>query len=304
MRVEELKMRSQKLVMTIVFIAVLSSAQVYIRSVAAADNLGALPEEQAAFARRTLEFIEKMDSMHFDRTERLNSGLELETLNLETEFSSYDVKVARGSVIEKTGRVITISRRPAAQFQRQNLWGRFFSLDVHPRSPLVGILHAAFVVQFYPDGTSTIGGTLDVLRGANVEEDLTYLKGVMDDVYEKYGVDSAPHRELICKRDGEETNRWRRRSACVGGSFYGADTMTVTEENFRFMTEAYERFVDAYLTIVEKRKADSYTEEDLAAQDAMRRNWLEDHLFVDPYTSNITPYEAWSLYSLPPSVKF
>ena len=297
-------MRSQNLIMVIIFAAALSSVPLFARSVAAADNLAALSEEQAEFAQRTLDFIAKMDSMHFNRVEKMNGGLELETLNVETEYSSYDAKVARGSVVEKTGRVITISNRPATQFQKQNLWSRFFSLDVHPKTPLVGILHAAFVVQFYPDGTSTIGGTLDVLRSANVEEDLAYLKQVMDDVLEKHGVDSAPYREQICEREQEETNRWRRKSACVGATFYGPNSFTVTAENFNLMTEAYERFVDAYLTVIERRKDDSYTQEDLASQDAMRRNWLEDHLFVDPYTANVTPWEAWSLYSLPPTVKF
>ena len=64
------------------------------------------------------------------------------------------------------------------------------------------------------------------------------------------------------------------------------------------------QFLDAYLTIVERRRDDPYTEEDLSAQDAMRLNWLEDRFYADPYTTNVTPYKAWSLYSLPPSVKF
>ena len=80
--------------------------------------------------------------------------------------------------------------------------------------------------------------------------------------------------------------------------------MDVTEKNFNFMTEAYERFIDAYMTLIEKRKDDPYTVQDIAAQDAMRRNWLEDMLFSDPFTTNITPYEVWSLSNLPPAVKF
>jgi hypothetical protein len=56
--------------------------------------------------------------------------------------------------------------------------------------------------------------------------------------------------------------------------------------------------------IVERRMNDPYTDQDLAAQDAMRKNWLEDRFFSDPFTTSVTPYEAWSLYSLPPEVKF
>ncbi len=80
--------------------------------------------------------------------------------------------------------------------------------------------------------------------------------------------------------------------------------MSVTENNYGFMTEAFERFVDAYMSLIERRKDDPYTAEDLAAQDAMRLNWLEDRLFSDPFTTNVTSYEAWSLATLPPEVKF
>jgi len=81
--------------------------------------------------------------------------------------------------------------------------------------------------------------------------------------------------------------------------------MEITEENFLFVTEAYDRFVETFMTIVEKRKDEPYTDADIAAQDAMRRNWFEDQIFADPYAaSGITPYEVWSLSFSPPVVKF
>ena len=263
-----------------------------------------LTRDQAEYAKCTLDFIAKMDSLFFDRVEALNGGLQVETLNLDNEASIYDVKVVRGSVVEKGGRVLTITVKPTARFQKPTSWSRFFNLDVHPKTPLVGMLHAAFVVQFYPDGTSTLGGWLDVLPAAMSQEDLDYLRGEMDKIYSKFGIDGTPHREMVCKGGTQENKKWRRRPACVGGSFYGKNLMSVTEENFQLMTEAYEKFLGAYLTIIERRKDDPYTEEDLAVQDAMRLNWLEDRFYADPYTTNVTPYEAWSLYSLPPSVKF
>ena len=95
--------------------------------------------------------------------------------------------------------------------------------------------------------------------------------------------------------------------SCVGGSFFSSPEkpmMSVTENNFRFMLESFDRFVDTYMNIIEMRKDDPYTAEDLAAQDAMRRNWLEDQLFSDVYTTNVTAYEGWSFSNLPPEVKF
>ena len=76
------------------------------------------------------------------------------------------------------------------------------------------------------------------------------------------------------------------------------------DENFAFMTEAYETFLDSYLTMAEKHIDDPYTDEELALQDAMRLNWFEDRFFSDPFTRDVVPYEIWSLHSLPPVVKF
>ena len=165
------------------------------------------------------------------------------------------------------------------------------------------MLHAAFVMHFNPDGTSTIGGWIDVLPGASSQQDLEFLKQTMDAVYEKYGVDGAVHRKMSCEGTRGEGER-RRKPACVGGSFYGRDMMSVSVANFDFMTEAYRGFLEAYLSLIEKRKDDVYTAADLTAQDAMRRNWLEDRFFSDPFTGNVVPYEVWSLSTLPPAVKF
>ena len=275
----------------------------------AADSLGALSEEQLVFANRFSTFLERMDELYFNRIGKLNSDLEFETKTMSTEYADYDIKVARGTVIQKGGRTLNITKKPTRSFQRENLWSRYYLLDVHPKSPLVGMLHAAIVIQFFPDDTATIAGFLDVLQTAHQEKDLAYIKQAMDQVYEKYGVDPTPHRRLSNEGHDEDDpmstdNRFRRKTTKVGGSFYGAPLMSVTEGNFGFMTEAYETMLEAYLTVVERRMNDSYTEQDLAAQDAMRKNWLQDRFFSDPFTTSVTPYEAWSLYSLPPTVKF
>jgi coproporphyrinogen III oxidase len=165
------------------------------------------------------------------------------------------------------------------------------------------MLHAAFTLHYNPDGTSAIGGWVDVLPGATSSGDLATLKQTMDRVFERYDVDPEPHRKMSCEGSPGEGQR-RREPACVGGSFYGRDMMVINEQNFRFMTEAYREFLIAYLDLIEENQDTSYTAEDLAKQDYMRRNWLEDRFFSDPYTGNVVPYEVWALSTLPPVVKF
>ncbi len=272
------------------------------------SDFAGLNEEQTIFAARALDFFSQMENMYFGRIDKMNGGNEHETRVMSTEYADHNAKAARGPVIQKGGRAYNITKKPTRDFQKQTVWSRFYSVDMHAKTPLVGMIHNAFVIQFYPGGGSSIGGFIDVLPGATPEEDLLYMKESMDAVYEKYEVDPKPYRELSCKGDDEAaaaTNRrYRRKVACIGGSFYVQPMLTVTEENFNFVTEAYATFLDSYLTLAEKRADDPFTDEDVATQDAMRLNWFEDRFFSDPFTTDVVPYEIWSLHSLPPHVKF
>jgi len=272
------------------------------------SDFAGLNEEQKALAQSSLEFLSRMNTMYFSRIDKMNGGSEKESRFRSTEYADYNAKAARGPVVQKGGRLYSITKKPTRSFQKPTVWSRFFSVNMHAKSPLAGMPHNAFVIQFYEDGGSSIGGFLDVLPGATPEEDLLYIKEAMDAVYEKHGVDPTPHRALSCKGDDKAAaatvSTYRRKVACIGGSFYLQPMLTVTDENFDFMTDAYETFLDSYLTMVEKRVDDPYTDEDLAAQDAMRLNWFEDRFFSDPFTRDVVPYEIWSLHSLPPVVKF
>ena len=211
----------------------------------------------------------------------------------------------RGPVVEKAGRMMAITKKATSRIQRQTTWSRFYSFDVHPQTPLVGMLHATILLQFYEDGTGILGGWLGVMPGTRVEEDIASLKKITEDLFARHGRDIAHHRELLCVGDPLEVDHSKRRQpACAGASFYGPSMMGVTDENYRFITEAFESFVDGYMAIVEKRQDDPFTADDIAAQDAMRRRWLEDQLFADPFASSIVPYEVWSYQNVPPVIKY
>ena len=77
-----------------------------------------------------------------------------------------------------------------------------------------------------------------------------------------------------------------------------------TEKTYGFIAELYDQFVSAFLDITEKRADDPFTDVDLAAQDEMRKRWLIDQLFSDPYASATVPFETWFLANVPPIIKF
>ncbi len=270
------------------------------------DGVTGLNDEQATFASRLFAFMSDMDDKYFGRAGEIDSDLVHESQDFDYDFARYEVRTARGSIVEKIGRMTGIIFEPTSEIQRETLFGRYYGINVHAKSPHVGLLHAAFLMQYYPDGTSALGGTLNIFPGAAPKEDLNAIKVALDAVFAKHGVDPSPHRKRVCEGTEMAINaKYRRRLACVGGSFFGPDMMSVTEENFLFMTEAYDSFIDAYMTVLERHNDNPYTDEDIATQDAMRLNKFEDEMFTDPYAaSGITPYEVWSLAFTPPILKF
>ncbi len=272
------------------------------------DGVEGLNEEQQSFAGRFLQFQDDMDEKLFGRAGEINGG-HASNVNeiIKDQYADHYVRVARGDVVEKIGRMISRIYKPKSDIQRPTTFGRYYGLDVHAKSPLMGHTHSAIVMQYYPDGTGILGGTLNLLKGAAQEEDREYVKNALDVVFEKHGRDPTPYRNRVCNSAEEDSvqPQYHRKLACVGASFFGFPMMEVNEQNFLFMTEAYAAFVSSYLDTVEGRKDAPYTAEDVAKQEAMRLNWAEDQFLGDPYSSSgIAPYDVWGHAFLPPLVKF
>jgi len=271
------------------------------------DGIDGLNEEQQSFAKRFLQFQDITDEKFFSRAGVINAGNSSDIKDeIKNEYADYDLRVARGEVVEKIGRMISRIYKTKSEIQRPTTFGRYYGLDLHAKSPLMGHVHSAIVLQYYPDGTSALGGTLNILKGAAQQEDLDYVKNALDEVFEKYGRDSTPYRNRVCNlAKADDSSKYHRKVSCVGASFFGFPMMEVNEENYLFMTEIYQTFISAYLDTLEIRKDQPFTDEDVLAQEAMRLNWLEDQFLGDPYSSGgIAPYDVWGSAFLPPLVRF
>jgi hypothetical protein len=157
-----------------IFAAVLFSAPVHAGK---NDGVEGLNEVQQVYAARTLQFIKDMDAKHFGRAAEIDAGLVVTSKDFDYDFARYETLVGRGSAIEKIGRMNGIVFEPTGDVQSPTVFGRYYGIDVHPKNPRLGMIHAAFLVQYYPDGKSAVGGTLNVLAGAAPEEDLAAMKG-------------------------------------------------------------------------------------------------------------------------------
>ena len=280
-----------------------------------AERLDALTPDNRIIAEDLITFMQASDDKYFAWVNKINeqNSPELgdqpindENFDWTTEYSDYNIRVVRGPVIEKTGRMLSAGKMTSPGRGDKNLvWGRFYSIDIHPKTPLVGMLHATIVLQFFEDNSIGTGGWLDMMPGTRIPEDLEFLKQTTDDYFQKHNANTALYRRLVCKGTEDTIEYWRRKPSCSGVSFYGPPVFRDSgEKSYRFIKGMFNEFVDAYLQLVEKRMNDSFSKEDVLAQEIMRKRWLMDQLFSDPFASKIVPFEVWSAANVPPTIKF
>ena len=279
-------------------------------NVRADDRLALLSPEHRTLALRMVDFMDRADRQYFARAQTLNGPAAVtgpdDTLNCETDDSIYAVRVTRGPVVEKLGRLLAEGKKTQPGRREGVLvWSRFYSIDVHPRTPLVGMLHATLVLQFYEDGTGFAGGWLGVMNGTRVDEDMRLLASVVDTHFADQGKSPAVYRSLIVKGTKETVKDFRRQPDPSGVSFYGPPVFPGdVVRSYEFIEGLFEKFTDAYLDLIPGRTPATVTAEDRARQAAMRKRWLVDQLFSDPFASKLVPFEVWSLANVPPTVTF
>jgi coproporphyrinogen III oxidase len=275
---------------------------------AAALAVAPLPAAADEAQLRTFmnDFIAEMDEKYFGLVANMNGDAGVEDRTASTEYSDFELRVARGAVMEKAGRMLAIGKKLSpGRGDGVLTWSRFYSLDMHPRTPLVGMLHATIVMQTFQDGSISTGGWLGVMPGTKVDEDLARLKQVTDDYFARHDKDPSLYRRLICKGTHDTIGEFRRRPACSGVSFYGPPVYPDDPgASIRFIAGLFDEFAGAYMDIAAARADDPFTHDDLVAQDDMRRRWLIDQLFSDPFSSKIIPFDIWSFANVPPVIKF
>jgi hypothetical protein len=279
-------------------------------------RMARLPPDQQALAARMVAFMARSDERYFREAEHLNGGRSPghspaerpgpERLELETDDTVYDVQVVRGEVVEKLGRMLAEGKKTQPGRREGVLvWGRFYSIDIHPKTPLVGMLHATLVLQFYADGTGFAGGWLGVMNGTRVDEDMQVLTSLVDSHFAEHGRDPAVYRKLMVKGTDDTVARFRRRPDPSGVSFYGPPLFPGdVARSYALVEGLFARFTDAYLGLVARHATGGYGPEDLARQEEMRKRWLVDQFLSDPFSSRLVPFEVWSLANAPPMIRF
>jgi coproporphyrinogen III oxidase len=287
----------------VLFLALLVLGGGAARAAGPGDNFDQLTPEQQVAARKMEQFMADVEKEFFAKVKALNGNDTIYQEVVEPGNAHYEIRVTRGPVLEKAAVMTAITQAEKPPFVKGGRWNRFFEIAVHPKTPKVGMLHATFVVQVGEDGSSTIAGTIDMMKAAQHPEDLEGFRAERDAVFTRHGVDPAKYVVGGCGKPNEGGWKWHRPSTCTGASIFGAN-LDVNEQNFDFVADVFRSGMERYFELLDKRRGESVDATDLQAQDFMRRRWLEDQLFWDVLSKNFVPYEAWAAVNAPPVVKF
>lgn len=272
------------------------------------DNLAGLDPAQRQVAGQMLGFMERVEDHFWQRVDTLNrvkpGRAATESLVMDPPGNGhYEVRVRRGDVVEKAGVLTVNTKVEKPPFVAGGTWNRFIEVAVHPKSPYLGMLHATFALQVSSKGVGNIGATMDMIKAAQLPEDLALFDQRVTEVFARHGLDREKYRSKACAQKREGPWKYYRPGTCTGVSMYGPDLLA-DEKHFALVSELYMTVIDTYFELLEKRQNRRYGPVELAAQDSMRKAWLEDQLFWDVLAKNFVPYEAWSLVNGPPVVKY
>ena len=164
------------------------------------------------------------------------------------------------------------------------------SLVIHPKSPMIPTVHANWrYFEMYDQQGNIVdqwfGGGQDLTPYYLFDEDATHFHTVCKQACDRHNQEFYPKYKARC--DEYFHNAHRQEARGVGGLFFDyckkSDTMSM-QQWYDFVTEVGNSFLDAYLPIVEKRKALPYTKEQRDWQEIRRGRYVEFNLVHDKGT--------------------
>lgn len=176
----------------------------------------------------------------------------------------------------------------SATAHRPELAGRKFeamgvSLVIHPHNPYVPTSHAN--VRFFiaeKEGEEPIwwfGGGFDLTPFYPFAEDVQHWHQVSRDLCQPFGDEIYPEFKSWCDRYFFLKHRNETRG--VGGLFFDDLNRWPFADSFAFMQAVGRGYLDAYLPIIERRKAQPYGEREREFQLYRRGRYVEFNLVYD-----------------------
>lgn len=200
--------------------------------------------------------------------------------------------MTNGNVIEQGGvnfsHVFGTQLPTSATAARPELAGRSFqamgvSLVIHPNNPYVPTSHAN--VRFFvaeKEGEEAVwwfGGGFDLTPFYPYLEDVQHWHKIARNLCEPFGNSVYPQYKKWC--DDYFYLKHRGETRGVGGLFFDDLNEQGFERSFEFMQAVGNGYLDAYVPIIEKRKAQTFGERERQFQLYRRGRYVEFNLVYD-----------------------
>jgi len=226
--------------------------------------------------------------------------------------------IEEGGLFERGGvnfsHVTGTSLPPSASASRPELAGRSFeamgvSLVMHPRNPFVPTVHMN--VRFFiaeKAGAAPVwwfGGGMDLTPYYGFEEDAVHFHETCKAAVEPFGEDFHPKLKKWC--DTYFHLKHRNEPRGVGGIFFDDLSQPDFDTAFGLTRSVGDHFVDAYVPILERRRALPFGERERDFQAYRRGRYVEFNLVYDRGTLFGLQSGGRTesiLMSLPPLVKW
>jgi coproporphyrinogen III oxidase len=203
-----------------------------------------------------------------------------------------------GNVIEKGGVMFSAVHGPVPSFllneqehslrssgSQKSFYATGVSIVIHPKSPMVPIIHMNIRYFEMSDGTKWLGGGIDLTPHYIVEEDARMFHLELKKVCDKH------HQDYYSKFKNWADDYFfithRNETRGIGGIFFDrlneSDVMSF-ENNLSFWKDVGKTFAPLYVSLINKNKALSYTEENKKWQLLRRGRYVEFNLVYDKGT--------------------
>lgn len=229
--------------------------------------------------------------------------------------------ISNGNVIEKGGvntsvvyGKVTDIMRSQLKIDGDNWFACGLSSVIHPGNPFVPTVHCNYrYFELYDEAGDVtdrwFGGGTDLTPYYFNEEDVVHFHQTYKNVCDEFDVLFYPDFKLACDDYFVNKHRNNERRG-LGGIFY--DYKRPTEHRdvnfwFGFAKACGQAFIDAYIPIIEKRKATTYTAVHKFWQEIRRGRYVEFNLVHDRGTIfglKTNGRTESILMSLPPTVRF
>ncbi|HEX2826429.1 MAG TPA: oxygen-dependent coproporphyrinogen oxidase [Burkholderiales bacterium] len=197
-----------------------------------------------------------------------------------------------GALFERAGvgysNIFGTQLPPSASASRPELAGRSYqamgvSLVLHPRNPYVPTVHMN-VRAFHAgkEGAEPVwwfGGGMDLTPYYGFEEDARHFHRTCAEALAPFGEDRYPRYKRWC--DEYFFLKHRNEPRGIGGIFFDDVHEPDFDSAFAMMKSVGERFLTAYVPIVERRRDQPYGERERAFQAYRRGRYVEFNLVYD-----------------------